>query len=607
MALPYTQSSTIMRQLLLGLCLLLPLLSFAQKNIEYKEYSYSEFFQMIDEAEDTIFRMENAIIKFEPSTDSLFLAEFELESFTFTSKRKDSVIINKQIHLNGVLFGFEDSLGNQVVLDKFHFKKPVFLDTPYNLKFSNSTFEEGIKVVQGYDNPSSDFVQIWFVGNVIKQGLDLGTAFRNTVQTQVLVRKCTLSGNSIVVSQHSVGDLIMHENIIETDYFSFSNRQEKPAGQTNTEFINNKINSEEIHFSLKTKDIDYIKLAKNNFSNPIMLSIDDLSANSSIITWDQFSGKIIDTEVFSYWGIDVFGLFDSKDYQPQRDITDIMYYLDHARIEDKGVYNAELAIRGKFYNYYKERHEIEASNSIYKEIKELETQRLAYLYRQNPSFKTFFKWRINQFLKEFSGFGTEPERAIIFSVYVILAFALIYLFFPNHWDSHGKNRIMDRYRFFLKYVNKDSGMHEVYLDEKQPELLASEEFKVYLQEQGKTAPKFFMATALPLYRWSIAGTKSASWLLSKVDVLKGKWSETEDSKKGGKSFLLITAFLIALLYDIFIKMLNALMLSINTFTTLGFGEIPIKGLPRYLAIIQGFIGWFMLTIFSVSLISQLLN
>ena len=38
-----------------------------------------------------------------------------------------------------------------------------------------------------------------------------------------------------------------------------------------------------------------------------------------------------------------------------------------------------------------------------------------------------------------------------------------------------------------------------------------------------------------------------------------------------------------------------------------FGEIPIKGLPRYLAIIQGFIGWFMLTIFSVSLISQLLN
>ena len=89
--------------------------------------------------------------------------------------------------------------------------------------------------------------------------------------------------------------------------------------------------------------------------------------------------------------------------------------------------------------------------------------------------------------------------------------------------------------------------------------------------------------------------------------MKGTWQDLSKSKRIWKSVLLITFFLIAIVYDIFIKMLNALMLSINTFTTLGFGEIPIKGLPRYLAIIQGFIGWFMLTIFSVSLISQLLN
>jgi hypothetical protein len=64
---------------------------------------------------------------------------------------------------------------------------------------------------------------------------------------------------------------------------------------------------------------------------------------------------------------------------------------------------------------------------------------------------------------------------------------------------------------------------------------------------------------------------------------------------------------VALIYDLAVKALNALMLSVNAFTTLGFGEIPIKGVPRYLAIIEGFIGWFMLTIFSVALISQLLN
>jgi hypothetical protein len=89
--------------------------------------------------------------------------------------------------------------------------------------------------------------------------------------------------------------------------------------------------------------------------------------------------------------------------------------------------------------------------------------------------------------------------------------------------------------------------------------------------------------------------------------MKGTWQDLPKSRQVWKSILLIGAFIFAIIYDLLVKVINALMLSINTFTTLGFGEIPIKGLPRYLAIIQGFIGWFMLTIFSVSLISQLLN
>ena len=52
---------------------------------------------------------------------------------------------------------------------------------------------------------------------------------------------------------------------------------------------------------------------------------------------------------------------------------------------------------------------------------------------------------------------------------------------------------------------------------------------------------------------------------------------------------------------------NALTLSLNSFITLGFGHIPTKGMARYFTIIQGFIGWFLLTIFSVSLIGQVLN
>ena len=65
--------------------------------------------------------------------------------------------------------------------------------------------------------------------------------------------------------------------------------------------------------------------------------------------------------------------------------------------------------------------------------------------------------------------------------------------------------------------------------------------------------------------------------------------------------------IIYLIWVLLIRCLNAVTLSLNAFSTLGFGEIPTKGLARYVTIIQGFIGWFLLSIFLVSLIGQILN
>ncbi len=59
-----------------------------------------------------------------------------------------------------------------------------------------------------------------------------------------------------------------------------------------------------------------------------------------------------------------------------------------------------------------------------------------------------------------------------------------------------------------------------------------------------------------------------------------------------------------MLFGLVISVLNAATLSLNAFTTLGFGNIPTKGLARYICIIQGFIGWFLLSIFTVALINQ---
>jgi hypothetical protein len=61
---------------------------------------------------------------------------------------------------------------------------------------------------------------------------------------------------------------------------------------------------------------------------------------------------------------------------------------------------------------------------------------------------------------------------------------------------------------------------------------------------------------------------------------------------------------IILVWNIFISFLNALTLSLNSFTTLGFGNIPTSGFARYICILQGFLGWFLLSLFTVALINQ---
>lgn len=61
-----------------------------------------------------------------------------------------------------------------------------------------------------------------------------------------------------------------------------------------------------------------------------------------------------------------------------------------------------------------------------------------------------------------------------------------------------------------------------------------------------------------------------------------------------------------MLWGIFVSLINAITLSLNAFVTLGFGTIPTKGLARYVCVIQGFIGWFLLSIFTVALINQVL-
>jgi len=195
-----------------------------------------------------------------------------------------------------------------------------------------------------------------------------------------------------------------------------------------------------------------------------------------------------------------------------------------SELGDLDTFEDLIRVYQSLHNKYKEIGARESANASYAEMKLIETRRWKYIYQQNKAFESYFRWKLNDFLSYFTDYGTNPAKAVVKSIWVIVLFSLGYLFFPSEWDVTDRNAIIQN-----------------------------------------------------------------------VKALKTK----------KKKRTLIAVIFIS--FSTFIHILNAVTLSLNAFTTLGFGDIPTNGIARYMCILEGFIGWFLLTIFSVSMISQVLG
>ena len=607
-----------MKKFLFLLTILFSFNSFSQET-NYKTYSYTEFFKLIENEKDSVFTLENAFIKFNAKTDSLFIVgkyDYKLDVYQ-SYARETELIIDKKLVLNNVHL-FTSHIGNDNqggIINNVRFKQNIeiknmlnagFYNCVFEGKLSSSTDESSQEVIDLFPSKAFSFaiincklleqISIYYMFMDVKKPKISVLFMNNEIFLKPIIKTKYNRFNAYFFARNISGVFLDKNTFHNSGRIEYRCIENSQHGISNNKFG-------EAYLSLFVSNatgFDIVNIEKNSINQPVLFDIDKLSPNY-IIPIKQFSKGIISSEAY-YKSLGSI----SEEIDFNQTHSNLERYRE-LKIKEESVYDDSKSFKGKLFNFYKSKFDNDDANVVYVEMKDLETNRLAFIYNQNPSFEGFFTWKINQFLKVFSAYGTKPAKAVVFSMWVILLFAFIYLLFPNSWDAHGRKRIMNRYAFFFKYMNKKSGIHEVYLDNQKEDLLEFDEFKALVAQQGKTVPKFFTATALPLYKWAISGTKFSANVLKRVDIMKGTWNDLPTKKRWWKSFLLIGAFTVAICYDILIKMLNALMLSINTFTTLGFGEIPIKGLPRYLAIIQGFIGWFMLTIFSVSLISQLLN
>ena len=602
--------------------------SFSQE-IKYKEYSYTEFFKLIENEKDSVFTLENTLIKPDYKTDKKYFIDFELLQDGNQYKEIDSLFkINKEIKLTNVQFqpytNEEIDVDNPMfaALLNLEFLKPVSLNNVANLVFYQvkfnykpivtftPTFKKSYSIIKNDEMPEA----FAFVNCLFNDGISVRDNYKeDKTNVQFFIYNSLLKSQTAIRNKVNPTNSWMNFNNFWK--FEFNYNQVKGKGAVNLFLTNisnlqitNNTFTDIVSMRLDLDKKSSSDIFNNEFRIQVLLNASNILSSNINLDYNQFDKNLLSRNAYSYFSEFINDTINN--FKPDKERwskRNINYYQNHVLIENNNAFKIEIKFKGQLHALYKQQFDNEHANKVYIEIKDLETKRLAFLYKESPNFDTFFTWKINQFLKVFSAYGTEPARAVVFSMYVILFFAFIYLLFPNSWDSHGKKRLMHRFEFFQKYLRRKDGMHAIYLEDKQEEISSYEDFKANLENSKTELPSFFISWSKPLYNASMLSSKLTARFLQNTDILKGKWQDLSPKQKRWKNIQIGFLLTLGLFYDLCIKALNALMLSINTFTTLGFGEIPIKGLPRYLAIIQGFIGWFMLTIFSVSLISQLLN
>ena len=256
---------------------------------------------------------------------------------------------------------------------------------------------------------------------------------------------------------------------------------------------------------------------------------------------------------------------------------------------------------------YRTQGDIESANACYKQMKDMETRKYHHLYKQNPSVNKWFNWRFNQFLKYFSEYGTNPVQSLIISMWTILIFAAVYFFFYSDWDSINKTFLIKQHRKLLYYFRSEQRLEDFYTENYIEDFKTFADYKKEMLDSRGEIPVFIVLLGKPLYLLSMIKHKVVAFIYRRTEVLQGRWTDLKPARKVFVGLTVVFSIIIYMIYLGFVRAINSTTLSINAFSTLGFGAIPVKGVSRYITILEGFLGWFLLSIFSVSLISQMLQ
>lgn len=267
-----------------------------------------------------------------------------------------------------------------------------------------------------------------------------------------------------------------------------------------------------------------------------------------------------------------------------------------------------VPVYSKLLEIYKSNSDIQSYNACYNQMKRIEKTVSKIRYQSNQRFIDWFRWKMDIFLEQFSAYGTDPVLSLYNSFLCILAFAALYALIPSEEDNlrfHNMQKAVYRYVSHFSLQKKHFySADELY----QRELAAANRMREKLMKNLDSLPPVVARIGLPFHKISVAVAALRRRVRSFIRFnVYQDWSSQASWGRARISVIISFNFLGFILWGLIMRLINSFTLSLNAFVTLGYGEIEAKGLARYFCVVEGLIGWFLLSIFSVSLISQILH
>ena len=545
--------------------------------------------------------VKNVTVIFDAKTDRKGMDE------RFANEKAPILTVYHDISLDYITF----DVGMWLVLNKITFKGNVILGACKNVQaiFKNCVFEQPLRISSNQIN----FLTF--------EKCDFQHGFRyylNTLKDFVKFEQCKFSLNPAI--QDDTRFSVFDKFVIEAHLFEFKQKGEAidffmqdctfDIPRRNKSFPKYAVNISETHFTnlqmVNNKYETSVNLAQATVENQFLFMGGNL--NGAMII-DALNINPLNTRVqWSVLSDNKISVYDAK--------KALISGKERENIKDEVVFSNLISCYATFYGLFKAQGNRTYANSSYIEWKNIETSYLYNLSQKDNKVSVYFGYLMNIFLRDFCDYGTNPLKSIYLSSIVLLGFAFFYFISPFQLnadkDEDGKfqqKSVFSHLKLYATYLTQHDKLKNIYLKNKNITLLKKDKqnFLDLATSNKENLPLFFSFIAVPLHWWHKKQDSFMLWFYDKIDFFPEKWADLPAKKRLFASILFGILLTFAFIYFVLVRAIDAFTLSLNVFSTLGFGEIPVKGIIRYLTVLEGFIGWFLLSIFSVSLISQVIQ